>query len=1294
MTTQDITLSTIPAAFNTDSNSVATQIKPTSLATGTPTVGQVPVYQAGGTVAWSSGGGSGTTQMIVQASRPTGTPTLADINKIYIVESDSSLYTVDSQSTPTVWVKQATNFQTGSGAPSASVTSLFYYDVSTTPPSLYVKNPSTNLWYPVAGGGIASINLPYDVITWANNTGAEYVSRIDIAPISNVTVTTPVSLNGVWTISPSLGASFEGPIVLTDASGRTASGIYVNTNTQFIQVNYDRVAGGGFSISTAYTGFTARAGKIATSSLFVDNNSGQTPILTSQIGANSTLQFTTDSAQSGRQILGINTTNELNRIDAEVRKLTITPSVGATVLTDNYKLVGDASNFFTRRILAGSNTYWDTDASGNPRLNASVPVIGGLGWIISVGFDINASEASNNGWSLNGNVGIPRFKSDGTIVLTPNTFFVGIPPGGWTLAASISNSNFVAQSYQTWNNSFADALAIVNASAEDENRFSLRTAPLLPGINPTQTDAQVKALWGTIADPIENPTPTDAIDGIEYDDDNGNFEYQRAQGGSSVIVPTWQQVMAQGNTTNRPLVLQDSQASPNIISFQAPTTITSSYNLKLPTSQSSSGQVLTNDGSGNLYWNNAGQAGVNSDSVSIATSGIITSANASIGNTTISTSGQLTANSFIQFSSVVGDFVYQVVSSTANSAVITPGLSTNVPSGTTVFTATLSPTLVTDLIPSAAVLFRQIGNRIQLVSTSSTPNLSQVLTAGNTAQSTLTINNSPTSPTSATTLSAVKIDTPRIQLNATTSGFASLTVPATTTSYVLTLPQAQGLVRQTFVNDGTGNLSWITLNLSQVLTYGNTAQTSLVINDNATTPTTSTTISSLKLDTPKIQLNASTGGFVTLGVPALVGTSYGLVFPANPGTNGQILATDASGNLSWVNTASTIPVINFTSSATIVGNQTFTNTNLSRYENTNQLTVSINGAVLNVSNYSLSGSVLTIIPALPPSSVIQIQPNNAGSNGSGGGGTPAGSNSQIQYNSAGVFGANAGLTWDNVNGVLQTNILRNVSGSTTSIRNTTGIVSIADDYANSIRLTGTTTGNLPTVSSFSSTNTNVDLALVAQGTGAIQIGTSTQPTPLRAATDATQSPLAFTVGASGQFLTSAGASKTPYWSTLPSIASKQSLWVLNISVDNTAGPGTIAIGATLFFNSWNNLGITLANVAVSGTTTAAFTLPAGTYRITLNWQTKPQSTSGSNGGNTYLGLTSTYGAINATRTGGMVLYMPFLPNVSGTSEAPSATHTAILSPTVSTQYYLWAYVGFAATISPGFNVAILFENLL
>ena len=70
-------------------------------------------------------------------------------------------------------------------------------------------------------------------------------------------------------------------------------------------------------------------------------------------------------------------------------------------------------------------------------------------------------------------------------------------------------------------------------------------------------------------------------------------------------VPTLAQVLTTSNQTGagRSIIYQDSSATPNTVSIAAPSSITTSYNLKLPVAQAaSSGQVLANDGSGNLSW--------------------------------------------------------------------------------------------------------------------------------------------------------------------------------------------------------------------------------------------------------------------------------------------------------------------------------------------------------------------------------------------------------------------------------------------------------------------------------------------------------------------------------------------------------------------------------------------------------------------------------------------------------------------------------------------------------------------
>ena len=79
--------------------------------------------------------------------------------------------------------------------------------------------------------------------------------------------------------------------------------------------------------------------------------------------------------------------------------------------------------------------------------------------------------------------------------------------------------------------------------------------------------------------------------------------------GTSGSTPTLSQVLTVGNTTGagRSIIYQDSQATPNSINLSAPSSITSSYTLKLPSAQASAaGQVLANDGSGNLSWSVGG----------------------------------------------------------------------------------------------------------------------------------------------------------------------------------------------------------------------------------------------------------------------------------------------------------------------------------------------------------------------------------------------------------------------------------------------------------------------------------------------------------------------------------------------------------------------------------------------------------------------------------------------------------------------------------------------------------------
>ena len=170
-----------------------------------------------------------------------------------------------------------------------------------------------------------------------------------------------------------------------------------------------------------------------------------------------------------------------------------------------------------------------------------------------------------------------------------------------------------------------------------------------------------------------------------------------------------------------------------------------------------------------------------------------------------------------------------------------------------------------------------------------------------------------------------------------------------------------------------------------------------------------------------------------------------------------------------------------------------------------------------------------ITPAILPDSQITVVFGDGYVN-PGSGGMPGGANTQVQFNNNGAFGGSAGLTWDGA--LLGTNTVSSIGTAALSLRSTTGI-RIGDNFANFISLTGNGAGLLPSISSQGS-DANINLVLYGKGTGGLQIGTLANATPIIAVDAAT--PTALTPGTTGQVLTSAGANKTPYWSTLAASA--------------------------------------------------------------------------------------------------------------------------------------------------------------
>jgi hypothetical protein len=93
------------------------------------------------------------------------------------------------------------------------------------------------------------------------------------------------------------------------------------------------------------------------------------------------------------------------------------------------------------------------------------------------------------------------------------------------------------------------------------------------------------------------------------------------------------------------------------------------------------------------------------------------------------------------------------------------------------------------------------------------------------------------------------------------------------------------------------------------------------------------------------------------------------------GEIGQVIGTDGNGDLTWTSPSvigfSVIPAMNFTA-ATTGNNQSFSNINLLRYTSNLDITLFMNGSLLESGFYTLSGSTLTVTTSLDEGDSIDI----------------------------------------------------------------------------------------------------------------------------------------------------------------------------------------------------------------------------------------------------------------------------------------------------------------------------------
>lgn len=150
----------------------------------------------------------------------------------------------------------------------------------------------------------------------------------------------------------------------------------------------------------------------------------------------------------------------------------------------------------------------------------------------------------------------------------------------------------------------------------------------------------------------------------------------------------------------------------------------------------------------------------------------------------------------------------------------------------------------------------------------------------------------------------------------------------------------------------------------------------------------------------------------------------------NGGNLNYILQTDGAGHLHWAPLppppdANVTSYIHFDVLST-GNNQNFTNSGLIVYTNSNLMAVFKNGINIEPSQYSISGSTLTINIPLNFGDTIDVLPST-----NGGGSIPGGNLTEVQYNGGSTLSGNSNFTFDQGSSTLHvTNIdVGLVSGS-------------------------------------------------------------------------------------------------------------------------------------------------------------------------------------------------------------------------------------------------------------------------
>ena len=221
------------------------------------------------------------------------------------------------------------------------------------------QDANRNVTIASTGGSGGVQALPFDVVSWTNNSGVSYVSDITV-PQQTVSIKALTALNATWEFTGTVtipGFTDGKELVGSDGLGRTLSGVYTagtgGTNyATLTQVNYERSS--GFVVGTLYS-MIWRQGKLAAAALYVGDTVGSAQ-LASELGGTSSISFTADTLNAGRYLVSVPNAYVKGIADAEdaanIGSLSTNPvepfaQLGGTVVTDTSNWVGTAANIAT-----------------------------------------------------------------------------------------------------------------------------------------------------------------------------------------------------------------------------------------------------------------------------------------------------------------------------------------------------------------------------------------------------------------------------------------------------------------------------------------------------------------------------------------------------------------------------------------------------------------------------------------------------------------------------------------------------------------------------------------------------------------------------------------------------------------------------------------------------------------------------------------------------------------------------------------------------------------------------------